>query len=986
MWQVPPHTYTLFNNQYLGPLYAQAIRKLGADRFSRNHDRLLKRFLLDLRSTARDHILFQVIRLLRARTQREEVTKRICHLVQSSFSLADQQAMEQLRHQKEDREYRLNRFLVSQSEGAKSTDPATTTIVASPTNDAKEKSEYRDDKGNEEEEENEGTEEDDDEEGGQDDAVDEDPAKTLQQLDSVVALLTGGPAFETFKSTIRYFINPPTTIKEALSARNLNILRQLLKRRIDLVACAEYSWLQELDDIGYTSDEIADLLFEQANDSPWIYFEPVAFSAVEVHSGVHLPGCVHRLFPSSQSSLDQNRDSTPHPVKSGDSRDITEVIQELCGLAGVAPISRDPKEWNGFITFEERNSVATVSYSQPADNRLLEYRPILSRIVKALDRFCNATGRVQAAGLCCDSFTILKQSSRNQYQQDHAESVVEICRIDFENAIQLQEEAKRLSNSNRVSTADALRLRKVASEILRPFTQESAQPLDDSIHSTIHSCSLATQLMCLGFLSYSQAHVGAIQPFYLDTPLSRIQLFGCQTSTDQLCHIQCNLVNLTCIGDMIRDSVLAFSLFQPQANLHSVIESQAYDLLTNAEDLLDTWGPGHFVVHKGTNKPSAIGLGDGIIWPSDLENNKFHWSQHVPHDVLLPGVLEPCSKMVIGTPVTVNENCRINEQQCWQNSSTCLESLGPYPAGWEQAERQYGIQAGSYIILQANQTWLKRRGQTLKHHRLQQEDATLIPFLEDLWGVQVSFCTGVARRVPLREMVADLLPVFANFNITSQNEKGMWEELQSHHSVADAFRVTGVRDWLINLPPDFHQLVLRMIRRIFSILVHTGVDRDGKYLRVAWPHERDIFRCFKVPCNKKENSWTHVLADSEDCATFAYISSKCFETERFRCSGGNASWRNTIPLLQTAVVLPSITPAGLAVALQHNATHFFQKLDSLFFVTVLRPNGSGTANLVTAPSSIPLGFRQRLYTTFKNEDRKRQARLREKIKVDAQIL
>ncbi|KAK4206318.1 hypothetical protein QBC37DRAFT_244816, partial [Rhypophila decipiens] len=104
-----------------------------------------------------------------------------------------------------------------------------------------------------------------------------------------------------------------------------------------------------------------------------------------------------------------------------------------------------------------------------------------------------------------------------------------------------------------------------------------------------------------------------------------------------------------------------------------------------------------------------------------------------------------------------------------------LESLGPYSTGWERTEKQYGMQAGNYIILQANLTWHKRRGQTLKHHRLQQEDDSLIGFLEDLWGVQVSFCTGVARRVPLREMIADLLPVFANFYITKMDEGCMWK-------------------------------------------------------------------------------------------------------------------------------------------------------------------------------------------------------------------
>ena len=36
---------------------------------------------------------------------------------------------------------------------------------------------------------------------------------------------------------------------------------------------------------------------------------------------------------------------------------------------------------------------------------------------------------------------------------------------------------------------------------------------------------LATQLLCLALLSYSNAHIGPLQPFFLDCSLHRINLF-----------------------------------------------------------------------------------------------------------------------------------------------------------------------------------------------------------------------------------------------------------------------------------------------------------------------------------------------------------------------------------------------------------------------------------------------------------------------------
>lgn len=80
------------------------------------------------------------------------------------------------------------------------------------------------------------------------------------------------------------------------------------------------------------------------------------------------------------------------------------------------------------------------------------------------------------------------------------------------------------------------------------------------------------------------------------------------------------------------------------------------------------------------------------------------------------------------------------------------------------------MQAGNYVMFQAIAASHKIPGRNLKQHRLQQDDETLVPFLDNIWAVQVSFCTGVARRVPLREMIADLLPVFAMVSTSSHDE------------------------------------------------------------------------------------------------------------------------------------------------------------------------------------------------------------------------
>jgi tetratricopeptide (TPR) repeat protein len=952
---------TLSQDPFLRPLYTRALQEIGPKRFSTHHDRLLKKFLADLRLERRDHIHLQAVRFLRNRSRREEVTAQICRVNRPHSSLADQQKMQQILDQEEDRSYRLDHYLEARSEPLPEM-----------------KAEYEniddvDDDGNNEDDGNEEEEESDDE-------IEKVQIEKLPNIESVVTILTNGPSFQAFKSSLQSLVNPPTTIREALSSQNIKVLQQLLKRRFEVVAKGEYSWIRELDEIGYTRDEIAELLFEQANDAPWIYFEPSIYKLPTVRTDVHLPRCVHKFPSFDRSSLYQSATTQALLSPTGSWRDVIKIVEELCGIAGVTPATRDREKWDGSIRFEEENSVATVTCSQPLESVHSEHCTIISRLINSLGRFCQAAGHVQAAGLCCDSFTILWLPTQYTRQQSPLQPSVEVCRIKFELPLQLLSELEDLSAIRNTSPVDVQRVQKTASQILRPFLEGITEVFyDDSVNAGLQICSLATQVVCLGFLSYTQAHAGTIRPFFLDTPLKKIRLLGNSTSTDGQAWIEASFNNLTCIGDMIQSQVLAFNLIQPRIPSLPSTEGTIYNLCTNAYDLLDTWGPGEFLIRGTDMMPFAIQIANGVVYASDLTgNDKFHWSRNISIESLPQIALDPVSKMIIGTSVVVNGNCAIDAKHCWATSSQFLEPLGPYGTHWELDEKQFGMQAGNYVMVQAIAASHKLPGLTLKQHRLQQDDEMLIPFLDNIWAVQVSFCTRVARRVPLREMIADLLPVFA---MASSSHAGvhLWEELLKV-DIINAFRHNTIRDLLIKLSSQLHQHVLGMIRRIFQILQQTGLDREGKILVVAWPHEHELFRCFRINC-ERENLWAGVLADSEDSATFAYITTRCFETKKIKCSGPSPTWRSTIHLLETAVVLHGRDPPLLTTALQHNVTYFFQKPDRLLYVKAQRPDTADVANLVTSRMTSPLDIQRRLLVRLTKE-RKQRARLRERIASD----
>jgi hypothetical protein len=375
----------------------------------------------------------------------------------------------------------------------------------------------------------------------------------------------------------------------------------------------------------------------------------------------------------------------------------------------------------------------------------------------------------------------------------------------------------------------------------------------------------------------------------------------------------------------------------------------------------------HDVNDFHVNHYYAIGLGAGVISPvHPLENPRqnepplFHWSSGRTTGVYNK-VYEKTARIRVGAFVTENGACTIDEERCWNSSAPAFEVLGVQDTTWRHDETQYGGQVGQYALLQYNRTRHKIPGTTLKDLVLRnvRNEAYLVRHsLDDLWGVQVSFCTGVARRIPLRVLMADLMPVVVK---TMPNCRNRWNDLIKEHCVVDAFRSETVLEWLENLSSEQNAFMNQIMREVLLALEPTGVDEDRNELTVAWLNERLPYQCFRIPCSDKRNSWMKVLSDSGDCATFAYVVTHCLETSTVKCCGPSPHWRSTAPLLETAVLRHNLQPSQPLGPLEHNRMYFFKKTDCLLQVTVERRAINGPVSLYISPSSIPSKFRQRFY-------------------------
>jgi hypothetical protein len=260
---------------------------------------------------------------------------------------------------------------------------------------------------------------------------------------------------------------------------------------------------------------------------------------------------------------------------------------------------------------------------------------------------------------------------------------------------------------------------------------------------------------------------------------------------------------------MIQDSILDFEEFRLEQGNVSLQDEAEYDLLTSASGFMDTWGPGQFHVDSSIDCPSlvsAITIGGGLIQASNAIQDRYHWAQGTRRGASFTKPFKISDKILIGAgmEVRINDRCQIDEIQCWLDSAEQLDSLGPHECTWESTEKQAGIKLGKGVKVEYVQTYAKLPGQNLKQFQLGLEDKLLLPFLQAPWGLQVSFCTGISRRVPLCELVADLMPAFVeSFSLVPQ----LRPTLRDDYHIHDAFRNPGLQEWLGNLPEDSQELI-----------------------------------------------------------------------------------------------------------------------------------------------------------------------------------
>ncbi|KAF5701578.1 ankyrin protein 3 [Fusarium globosum] len=747
-------------------------------------------------------------------------------------------------------------------------------------------------------------------------------------------------------------------LKIAIFDVDYDKVHTILKTSFEKVAIGEYAWLLELKLIGLSMEDIADELLERSQHGPWIYSEFIMPDIEGYRRGFHLPRCLHsRKEGETMSTVSlqpcQDPMSLESPLDSLESLEVDceksdrETVEYLCGIGGVSPMpDGSPNLQFGSVLFENARSTAIVSLLNNKQDQVVP--DVLQHLEKAI-------GILQQVGGCCDSFTFLTRQ----------ESFVELERLDPSGASRL---GPLISLAN--SEASLKRL--------------SPQLVD----------SLTAQLLSLAFSLYAQGHCEPFRPFFLDTPLKHVLLIGNQTWGSSFTGpcILATPVDLSCMGEMVQRRVFAFQYFDrfERSNVFSHCERK-FHLKAYPEDLLDTWGPGSFIMPKNDSENlHAISIGGGLITPAwtETENDHLsflHWSPASEDSRKFTLTFPRNRKVVIGSRVLINQACKMAPQDQVRKAIPWLKELGTFPSYWEVSERQLGLglQAGQSAvgILNFAQTWVKRLGQTKKSNILAKRSLSIAD-LEGPFAVQVSFCTGIARRVRLRELLADILPAYVADLAT---KPCLWEMLQGC-DILEILRHENFRAHYQQLDHELQAEFENLAIAILCLLQDTGVDRKGENFVVGCIPSGLAAQCFKIPI-ERESFWARILADSEDVATFAYVATRCFETDLRRCQGPKEPWVNTTALLSTAVSLCQDRMEGIVAqkqtswTLKDSEAYLIGRDDAPLLVRVIRPDVQNEPELLVSMSTIIAPF---LRPWSRKQGYKTPWRLRESRAIDHQ--
>lgn len=517
-----------------------------------------------------------------------------------------------------------------------------------------------------------------------------------------------------------------------------------------------------------------------------------------------------------------------------------------------------------------------------ATNHESWYRKVCQRILDALENVLNALHLLHSVASCCKSFTILvKASSRHRtvlVKNISVSLLLNIC--------EALDQSTLASNINSSSWT-----RPLARACTGFFYELECPEMVDgyfhnivsnavSAHRCLHLCALITQMAAIGIVTYSRGHSREFHTPTLSRSVDSFVLLGSEPAGPRL---YAERLELDCMGKMLGRMVWVFH--HGKGLIGNI--NQPYYLATSVGDMLDTWG-GSLSLEDGVEPAGVfLSVGGGSIVTVESNDGQFemaqdgelccHWTPKLGLSVHSRELRMLDGRLLIGA-TSLNEECLLKAEVCQEAfSGGALTSMGTRAPGWKTTGRAASLGIGfNGTLVGVVGTQTKDDGRSLKVKIFQDWDRTTdLRVLNRPCGLELSLCTGIARRLPLREFFHGEVLEYLRLGLP-----GEWTKIQSIVKDIPGQSEEEFGNWLLKLTDVQTEVMQKATVLLLLAMEYTGVDRGGHILTVWWPEKHEATpRGLQIQKEQYsgKNPWISMFQDPETCVIFGLATPRCFE-------------------------------------------------------------------------------------------------------------
>ncbi|CAG8972511.1 hypothetical protein HYALB_00001203 [Hymenoscyphus albidus] len=436
-------------------------------------------------------------------------------------------------------------------------------------------------------------------------------------------------------------------------------------------------------------------------------------------------------------------------------------------------------------------------------------------------------------------------------------------------------------------------------------------------HHVLLLCRILTLVLDLGLVSYVGSHGSRFDLEYFEVDKPEIVVASDMHSKIGFVF---SLRKLACLNQFLNHQQVW--TFQPFSR-DSLKLGPPISILTSIEAFANTWGP-LWEVPAGEDFPNHIrrlNVATGYISRAEpgtecqIEDAvACHWFESSdvaprPYEQAHESTpIERNQRMVIGasnySALTTNKTCTYKLDDLEREYGLHMSPLDTSASSWTYDERQVGFSASQYIGITVLGTQKKlpcvTQNQAIWNKWTNQPTRANPRILNSYLGVEISRCTGNARRVKLRDLFTiESIQALINRQFPDwASSTGFGRSLESALLSDNGLAIEEI--WVKYFKS--RQQMAEIVCCVLEMLEKSGTSA-GNFTSAFLNQNREL----SMPIEPRLNNWTEFLEDSHLTAVYAIVSENCLESVE---SGYSVATCNDMSnpseftVLQTQIAVP----------------------------------------------------------------------------------